>query len=100
MKTKKLVIRCDPKTYWTYRHVLDPQTIRDFICPPDRCAYCRKKSPSPHTRNGWFCLPCADSLDQPSLPLDTIHTLREKVRKLEAENKSLRQQLQDSDSEP
>ncbi|MCP4407103.1 MAG: hypothetical protein GY807_04955 [Gammaproteobacteria bacterium] len=65
-KTQVFGIRLDPRQAWAWKR-LGQKAIRNLIAPVEICVQCSHQKAEINTRNGWFCYPCQDDLDQQSL---------------------------------
>ncbi len=86
-------IRLDPRQQWAWKR-LGQDAIRDLIAPPGICVQCGHRKAEVNTRNGWFCYPCQDDLDQLSLlPATRVEQLEKKNQELCAQLERLRSQI-------
>ena len=87
-------IRLNPRQAWAWRR-LGNEPIRQWLAPEGTCVECGARKAQPITRNGWFCHPCQDRLDQQNLlPESDSQILLDQNRNLRVEINKLRAQLQ------
>ena len=90
MANKVFGIRLDPRQAWAWQRLGNAQ-VRSMIAPAGACVQCRARPCQPHSRNGWFCYPCQDQLDQQDLlPRAETEILEDQNRQLRAELATLR----------
>jgi len=90
MANKVFGIRLDPRQAWAWQRLGNAQ-IRELIAPGGVCVQCGTRPTKPQSRNGWFCYPCQDRLDQQDLlPKPLVEALTEENRLLRAELAALR----------
>ena len=92
MANKVFGIRLDPRQAWAWQRLGNAQ-IRTLIAPAGICVQCGARPCQPHSRNGWFCYPCQDRLDQQNLlPMSEVAGLEDENRQLRAELAALHAQ--------
>ena len=102
-KTRVFGIRLDPRQAWAWQR-LGQGAIRNLIAPEGICVQCSHRKAEINTRNGWFCYPCQDDLDQATLlPPDHATLLAKQNQELLTQIKRLHSQIKsqhiDSDSQ-
>ncbi len=102
-KTRVFAIRLDSRQAWAWKR-LGHKAIRHLIAPQGICIQCSHRKTEINTRNGWFCYPCQDELDQTSLlPPEQSTLLVKQDQELLSQIKRLHSQLKshqiDSDSQ-
>ena len=96
MATRVFGIRLTPRQAWAWQR-LGNDHIRQWIAPGGECVQCGCRPSKPNTRNGWFCFPCQDGLDQQSLlPEPETEVLQKQNQDLRAQINQLNEQLRDS----
>jgi len=92
-KTRVFGIRLNPRLAWAWKR-LGQDAIRQLIAPEGVCVDCSSRQARTNSRNGWFCYPCQDRLDQMNLlPLRQIDQLEEQNKELRIRVKQLHSQL-------
>ena len=92
-KTRVFGIRLDSRQAWAWQR-LGPDAIRQLIAPEGFCVHCSHRKAEIHTRNGWFCYPCQDDLDQETLlPSDQSSLLAKQNQQLLTQIKRLQAQI-------
>ena len=92
-KTRVFGIRLDSRQAWAWQR-LGQAAIRQLIAPEGVCVHCGHRQAEINTRNGWFCYPCQDDLDQATLlPPDHSTFLAKQNQQLRAQIKRLQAQI-------
>ena len=93
-KTRVFGIRLDARQAWAWQR-MGNHAIRGLIAPEGLCVQCGDRRAQAHSRNGWFCFPCQDHLDQLSLlPPSRVDQLEKHNQQLLTQIKRLRSQLE------
>jgi hypothetical protein len=92
-QTRVFGIRLDPRQAWAWQR-LGTSAIRHLIAPEGICVHCSHRKAEIKTRNGWFCYPCQDDLDQATLlPPEQSALLAKQNQELLIQIKRLRAQI-------
>ena len=105
-KTRVFGLRLDPRQAWAWKR-LGQDGIRNLIAPSGACVQCGHRKAGIDTRNGWFCYPCQDALDQTSLlpPDETARLVQlnqellTQIKRLNADIKSSKKTITDNRQE-
>ncbi len=92
-KNRVFGLRLDLRQAWAWKR-LGQDGIRNLIAPRGICVQCSNRKAETNTRNGWFCYPCQDLLDQSSLlPSDETTLLAQQNQDLLTQIKRLNAQI-------
>lgn len=92
-KTRVFGLRLDGRQAWAWQR-LGQNAIRNLVAPKGICVQCGHRKTEANTRNGWFCYPCQDALDQISLlPSDETSLLVQQNQELQTQIKRLNAQI-------
>ena len=92
-KTRVFGIRLNDRLAWAWER-LGQAAIRQLIAPEGICVQCASGKARSNSRNGWFCYPCQDELDQMDLlPLPLVDQLEKQNKELRIHLKQLHSQL-------